>query len=263
MVVILLLGILGATVAVFIANPVRAYFESISRAALSDSADLVARRMAREVQAAVPNSVRVTSSGGVQFLEFVPVAAAGRYRSAASNNFGAQGNFLDFSNAANSSFDILGPPITVPAGARLTIMNLGFGTTNLYSGGNVRSLTASGSNQTTISYTPAGAWPASSPSKRFYLYTTAVTWACAPNAAGTGTLTRYSGYAVQATQPSSTSSAPLSTATSGLVLNNVSACSFTPGSAQVAVNALQVALQLTNSGDTVTLYSQINAPNGP
>jgi MSHA biogenesis protein MshO len=263
MVVIVLIGILGAIVAVFIANPVRAYFESIDRAALTDAAELAARRIVREVQGAVPNSVRVTSSGTTQFLEFVPVAGAGRYRAYSSNSFAAQNDPLDFSNSADNSFDILGPPLTIPTGAKLVIMNLGFGSMNLYSGANVRAVTSIGPGIQNLTYSAAGAWPAASPSRRFYLFTTAVSYVCAPNASGTGTLTRFSSYALQATQPSSAGAAPLSTATSALVLNNVSACSFTPGSSQADVNAMQVNLQLTRAGETVTLYSQVNAPNAP
>lgn len=263
-VVITLLGIIGATVAVFIANPVQAYFASINRAALTDAADLAVRRMARELQAAVPNSARVTTSGTTQFLEFVPVVDTGRYRAAASNGDEPTGIFpLDFSNVANNYFQVLGPPVTAPAGSKLVIMNLGFGNLNLYGGGNVRSLAVTGANLQAITYTPAGAWPAASPTDRFYLFTTAVTYACTPGAGGTGTLTRYYGYAPAAVQPSSTAAAPLSTASQSLLLNNVSSCAFTVGSAQVDLNALQINLQLTKGGETVTLYSQVITPNGP
>ncbi len=80
---------------------------------------------------------------------------------------------------------------------------------------------------------------------------------------GSGTLTRYSGYAIQATQPNSTSAAPLASAISSLVLDDVTACSFTPGPVSVDLNAVQMALQLTRSGETVSLYSQVHTPNNP
>jgi len=263
-VVMLLIGMLGATVGIFIRNPVNSYFSTINRAALTDAADLVVRRMARELQAAVPNSVRVTSSGTTQFLEFVPVVDTGRYRVAASNGNDPTGIYpLNFSNPGNNYFQILGPTVNAPAGSQLVIMNLGFGNMNLYTGGNVRALSVTGNNLQTISYTPAGLWPAASPANRFYLFTTAVTYVCSPNASGTGTLTRYYGYTPTATQPNSVSSAPLSTASSALVINDVSTCSFTPGTAQTDLNSMQIDLQLSNNGESVTLYSQVITPNGP
>ena len=76
-------------------------------------------------------------------------------------------------------------------------------------------------------------------------------------------MTRYSGYAIQSTQPSSTSATPLSTATSSLELDDVTSCTFTPGPVSVDLNAVQIDLQLTRSSETVSLYSQVHAPNNP
>ena len=263
-VVMLLIGMLGAIIGIFIRNPVSGYFSTINRAALTDAADLVVRRMARELQAAVPNSVRVTSSGTTEFLEFVPVVDTGRYRVAKSNGNDPTGIYpLDFSNPSNNYFQILGPTVNAPAGSQLVIMNLGFGNVNLYSGGNVRALSVTGNNLQTITYTPAGAWPAASPANRFYLFTTAVSYVCSPNANGAGTLTRYYGYTPTATQPNSVTSAPLSSASNSLVLKDVSSCTFTPGTAQTDLNSMQINLQLTNNSESVTLYSQVITPNGP
>ncbi len=268
-VVIMVIGILGATVGVFIANPVRSYFATIDRAALTDAADLVVRRMARELQGAVPNSARVAAgSNNSVFLEFVPINDFGRYRAAASNSDPTQNDPLDFSNPADNSFQVLGPAVTAIAGSKIVIMNQGarFGAANpmnLYTGGNVRTVTSIGSGLTSLQFAAAGAWPAASPTHRFYLFTTAVSYVCVPGANGTGTITRYYGYAPQAAQPTSTGAAPLSGASQSLVLNDVSSCGFTPGSAQVDLNALQINLQLTRSGESVTLYSQVNSPNGP
>lgn len=263
-VVILLLGIIGAIVGVFIANPVQSYFQSINRAALTDAADLVVRRMARDLQGAVPYSVRIATSGGSSFLEFVPVADYGRYRAAASNGNEPTGiDPLDFSNPADGSFQVLGPPVTAAAGSKIAIMNLGYDPLNLYTGSNVRTVTSIGTGLHSLTFTAGTAWPAASPTHRFYLFTTAVTYVCTPNAAGTGTLTRYYGYTPQAGQPASTAAAPLSGASQSLVLDDVSACGFTLGSAQVDLNALQISLQLSRNGESVTLYSQVITPNGP
>jgi len=263
-VVIVILGILSASVSVFIANPVRAYFQTIDRAALTDAGTLVVRRVTRELQAAVPNSARITTSGATTLLEYVPIVDAGRYRAAASNGNDPTGiNPLNVNDATDSSFQVLGPPINAPAGSQVVVLNLGYGNSNLYSGSNIRSVTSVGSALQTITFTPTTVWPGDSPGYRFYIVYGAVTYACTPSASGSGTLTRYSGYAIQATQPNSTSAAPLASAASSLVLDDVTACSFTPGPVSVDLNAVQMALQLTRSGETVSLYSQVHTPNNP
>ncbi|HEX4584373.1 MAG TPA: type II secretion system protein [Burkholderiaceae bacterium] len=261
--VIAIMGILSASVAVFIANPVRAYFETIDRAALTGAGNSVIRRVMREVQAAVPNSARITVSGGTTFLEYVPIVDAGRYRHMASNNDPTQNAPLIVTDPAVSQFQVLGPTVNVPSGSELVVLNLGYGNANLYSGTNIRAVTSIGPALQTITFTPTTVWPGDSPGYRFYIVNGAVTYACTPSASGTGTLTRYSAYAIQATQPNSTTGAPLSSASSSLVLDDVTSCTFTPGAVSVDLNAVQIALQLTRNGETVSLYSQVHAPNNP
>ena len=264
-VVIMIIGILSASVGTFIASPVRSYFETIDRATLTDAGNGVIRRITRELQSAVPNSARITSSGGSTFLEYVPIVDSGRYRYAVSNGNDPTGTDpLVVTDATDSSFQVLGPTVNIPAGSQLVVLNLGMGNSNLYSGTNLRTVTSIGAALQTITFTPTTVWPGDSPGYRFSIVNGAVTYACAPNAGGTGTLTRYSGYAIQASQPSSVSAAPLSTATSSLALADVTSCSFTAGPASVDLNAVQISLQLTDSnGETVTLYSQAHTPNSP
>src|SRR5688572_11114493 len=73
--VIMLTGIVSAIVVVFVKAPVTGYFDQVRRAELTDAADLAMRRIAREVQRALPNSLRVDASGTV--IEFLPVTAGG------------------------------------------------------------------------------------------------------------------------------------------------------------------------------------------
>jgi MSHA biogenesis protein MshO len=264
-VVIMILGILSASVGVFIANPVRAYFATIDRATLTDAGNGVIRRISRELQSAVPNSARITTSGGTTFLEYVPIVDSGRYRMAASGGNDPTGTDpLVVTDATDASFQVLGPTVNVPAGSKLVVLNLGMGNSNLYSGTNLRTITSIGPALQTITFTPTTAWPGDSPGYRFSIVNGAVTYACTPDAGGTGTLTRYSGYAIQASQPSSVSAAPLSTATSSLALADVTVCSFTPGPASVDLNAVQITVQLADrNGETVSLYSQPHTPNSP
>ena len=57
--VITITGIIAAVVAIFIRQPVDAYLDTARRAALTDIADTTARRIGRDLQGALPNSVRV------------------------------------------------------------------------------------------------------------------------------------------------------------------------------------------------------------
>lgn len=262
--VISILAILSASVGVFIANPVSAYFNTIDRAALTDAGNSTIRRIQRDLQAAVPNSARITASGGTTFLEFVPAVDGGRYRHAASNGNDPTGIYpLIVTDPTITQFQVLGPGVNVPAGSQLVVLNLGYGGANLYSGSNIRTVTSIGTNVQTIAFVPTTAWPGDSPGYRFYIVNGAVTYACTANAAGTGTLMRYWGYPIQAAQPNSTGGGPLASASSSLVLDDVSGCTFTPGPVSVDLNAVQTELQLTRSGETVSLYSQVHAPNNP
>lgn len=264
-VVIVVLGILGASIAVFINNPVRGFFSTIRRAQLTDAADTALRRMVRDLQGATPNSIRITTSGSVLFLEFTPIADAGRYRAATSSGNEPSGtDALDITDPADTTFQVLGPPVTVPASAKLVIFNLGYATSDLYAGGNRRTVTTAAGSASTVAFTSTGsAWPADSPDHHFYLVTTPVTYVCTPGAGGTGRLERYSGYALQATQPASTSTAPLSGATKALMLDNVSACSFETSAVLANANAAALTLQLADSNETVTLYEQVYLENTP
>ena len=79
--VIAIMGVIGAVVAVFMRSPIDAYFDSARRAALTDVADTAVRRMARDVRKALPNSLRLPSSGSPgSCIEFIPTKTGGRYR---------------------------------------------------------------------------------------------------------------------------------------------------------------------------------------
>jgi len=263
-IVVLVMAILGASVAMFIANPVRAYFDTIARAALGDAADTAIRRIARDLQAAVPNSVRVTATGGTVFLEFVPIVDSGRWRRAASSGAEPTGTDpLDLTNPADASFQVLGPTVSAPAGAQLILLNLGSSDLELYAGGNRRTVASIAGDPQVVSFVPAGPFAADTPDPRFFLATSAVTYACTPRADGTGTLDRYAGYPIQAVQPAQASAAPLAAATHSLVADNVAACSFEPGTAMANLDALQITLALASRGERVTLYAQVHTSNAP
>ena len=79
LVVLVITGILAATVVVFFKPAISSYFDAKRRASLTDMADTALRRMGRDVRSAVPNSVRIPNN---QCFEIVPTSGGGRYRTA-------------------------------------------------------------------------------------------------------------------------------------------------------------------------------------
>jgi MSHA biogenesis protein MshO len=262
--VIALTGVVAAMVAVFITRPVNAYVDQARRGELSDTADAALRRIARELALALPNSARVDLTG--RLLEFIPVSAGGRYRAAPKAD--GSGDFLDFDSVADGSFEVLGPAVDVAAGEALVVYNLGLPGADAYSGESRRALASTGSALTTLSYAVgASQFPFPSPGNRFQVVGSPVTYACAPGAAGTGTLRRLSGYAIQSAQPTNTAAAPLA-ALSGsgnsVVADKVTACAFALSSgASTGTRLVTLRLTLESGGEQLTLLHQVHVDNSP
>lgn len=252
-VVMMVVGILAGIVAMFIQHPLEGYLAAARRAALVDAADTALLRIARDVRLALPNSLRVSQSGGVTYLEYLPLQDGGRYRAAPTG--AGTGDILDFTSATDTSFDVLGPPVAASAGQYLVLYNLGLdASSNAWLGGN-RRLVASSGTVANLAFTATGApLPLASPGNRFYLAGPPVTYACDP----TGhELRRISGYALQAAQPTS-----FSGAASRLLANHVSSCAFVydPGASQ-RLGQLTLRIQLNQDGETVTLYREVTVNN--
>ncbi|MBI5784241.1 MAG: prepilin-type N-terminal cleavage/methylation domain-containing protein [Rhodocyclales bacterium] len=103
-VVIMITGIMAASIAVFFVPAINAYFDTRRRAEMTDTADTALRRMARDVRRAVPNSIRIV---GDQCFELVPTKAGGLYRRAA-DIVNAGVDPLDITQP-DISFDVLSP----------------------------------------------------------------------------------------------------------------------------------------------------------
>lgn len=258
-IVIVITGVVVGMVAVFGKAQVDAYLDVGNRAELSDAADTALRRIARDLQSALPNSVRVTTSGTNTYLEFIPVKDAGRYRAdyASSTGKDAAGNDpLDFGSTTDNTFDVLGPTVSVTAGDQLAIYNLGISGANAYAKDNLRALSTTGA-LSRLAYTATTQFPFPSPYGRFQVVGQPVTYQCAPSAAG-GSILRYAGYGYNSAQPTS----GLGTATT--LVSDVAACSFnyTPG--VLARNGL-IALSLTLSArnESITLMHLVEVLNTP
>lgn len=221
-VVIVLTGIIGGMVAVFLNAPIQQYMDVARRADMTDIADTALRRIGRDLRLALPNSVRVTGActgATTCFMEFLPTSDGGRYR-AEPDNLGA-GDPLDFT-LADTSFDVMGQMPAVKVGEQVVIYNLGTPGADAYAGNtaathNRRAVNAVGANSLTIN--SANPLPFSSCQTdpvtglrsgcRFHIISTPVSYVCDAPGPGTGTLWRYWGYAIQDVQTKTDSIAKL------------------------------------------------------
>ena len=280
--VIVILGVIGGTVAVFMRGPIDAYFASARRAALTDVADTTVRRIARDMRKALPNSVRMATAGNA-CIEFIPTKTGGRYRADSS----AAG--LDFTTA-DSSFNMLSQNSLLPldqriaAGDLISVYNLGITLANAYNRDNLAAVSAvlpesaAPNVETTITLAAATQFPLTSGTQRFHVIPNSeniVGYACTnvgTSAAGqgTGTLSRYTVSLAAAYGQPATCPTTLPVASSGrfvavaALANNVSICSFDYGGGDLQRNALlRIALQMTDQNESVSLYHEVHVNNTP
>lgn len=249
---IVITGIVVSMVAIFGRGQVEAYLDAGNRAELSDAADTTLRRIARDLQAALPNSVRLSGN----YLEFVPIRDAGRYR--AELDAAAGGDILNFSSNADSTFDVLGPSVTIAAGDQLVVFNLGQPGSDVYEGTSRRAVMP-GAALSNITFAPAGAqFPLASPQHRFQIVGAPVIYECS---VATGQLIRRSGFAYGHAWP------PVPAALGGIaavMADNVAACPFNYVPAILQRNGLVVLrLTLTRNGESVDLLHQVDVLNTP
>ena len=176
--VIVIIGVIGGMVAVFMKAPIDAYLDSGRRAALTDVADTVVRRIARDLQGSLPNSIRTSNTGGAtpnNCVQFIPTRTGGRYRATGAGR-------LDFT-AGSSAFNMLGinaGPIPadqwIVPGDVIVVYNLGFAPANAYTGGNTAIVGGAAPSpdpaaliETTIPLTSTVTFPLESASKRFHV----------------------------------------------------------------------------------------------
>jgi MSHA biogenesis protein MshO len=264
-------SVVVAFMALFIVMPMNAYTAQTQQAALVDAADSALRFMARDLRSALPNSVRITTSGTVTTLELLATADGARYQDGGPVSNPAL--VLDFTTA-DTAFATTVPftQLTLPWSSSsyyLSIYNVGVPGANAYQMANV--ITPAGTaitisagaaaNQDLVTLNPGFQFAFGSPGKRVYLVSGPVTYLCDTAAA---TLTRYSGYTIASTQPASASALSAAGATAALVAGNVGSCQFTLTSGTAQRNALAtLSLQLTQNGQIVQLLNEVQVVNAP
>lgn len=256
-IVIVIAGILLGLVGMFGRRQIDNYVDVSNRAELADTADTALRRIARDLQSALPNSVR---ESGATFLEFVPIRDAGRYRAELDASGG--GNWLNFGSISDNSFDVLGPPVTIAAGDQLVIFNLGQPGSDVYAGTSRRAITTVAGTVSSLQFTlgasPNEQFPLASPQSRFQIVNGPVIYECRVAA---GQLIRHSGFAFSHAWPPDTSTLGGQVS---ILAENVSACSFSYTPAVLQRNGLvALRLTLTRNNESVQLFHQVDVLNTP
>lgn len=275
-VVMVIMGILAGIASVFIVGPVESYLDTVRRNTLTGTADLALQRIGRDLQRALPHSVRVTSSGGKTYLEYLVLRTGGSYRTdttgalandAACTAASARLDFTLADTCLRSKGEI---PLRseILSGDFLVIANAGTTGLNAYengaiTGGNKARITATadpGTGEDSLAFESI-TLQTPSPGERFHVVSGPVTYVCDPTG---GTLRRYWGYAIQAAQPNDTAAAPLSAASQALIASAVSQCAFVlPATAGTHANLVGLSLTLTQNGESATYYQQAHVTNRP
>jgi MSHA biogenesis protein MshO len=264
-------SVVVAFMALFIVTPMNAYTAQTRRASLVDASDSALRFMSRDIRSALPNSLRVASSGTVTALELLATADGARYQDNGPVSNPALA--LDFT-AADGAFSTTVPftQLTLPWASNayyLSIYNIGVPGANAYQMANV--ITPAGttitvtagasSNQNLVTLSPPFQFAYGSPEKRVFLVSGPVSYLCDTSA---GTLTRYSGYSISSTEPTSSAALASAGATSAVVASNVAACTFTYSAGTAQRNALAtLSLQISQSGESVQLLNEVQVVNAP
>lgn len=254
--VIIIMGVIGAMVSVFMRAPITAYFDSARRAALSDVADTAVRRMARDIRTALPNSLRTPNS---QCVEFIPTKTGGRYR--AEEITPGDDSSLNFS-AADARFNLLGSNLALPADQRIAagdviaVYNLGIAGADAYNQDNTAAVAGTPSEsgspvETTIAIV-SKLFPLASGSHRFHVIPkdeNVVAYVCSG-----GNLRRTVRTFTGAACPSS----------GAILASDVGSCNFVYNGSDLQRNALvQLNLTFTDSGESVNLYHEVHVSNTP
>lgn len=258
-VVIVITGILAASLTTFLKPVIDGYFDSRRRAELTDMADTALRRIAQDIRRAVPNSVVRHSA---TCLQFVPTTTGGRYRLAA-DTINADSLPLD-STAATSGFDVLTPMRSVPqADDWVVIDNQNGG--DVYSGANRAQISSVATAATTdpeyalyrhrITLNSNKQFPIGYDGGRFVVVANgeqSVFYHCLDNK-------------LYRTAGSFSDGSSVCTATgSSLVATDIASCAFTYSTGATAQSAfVWLQLELSRSGESISLAHGTHIDNIP
>lgn len=258
--VMLITGIISMMVVNMITTPMEAFSDMKRRAELVDIAEITLHKMAREIRRALPNSIKIATSGTVTSIGFLRTVDGGRYASSGSNIFEANKSMSSFNLAKHlsniSNADVIANP------HYLVVYNLGQGGADAYQGNNISTITG-------LPLTPDVevtfnnfTFPFASPSDRFMIVDQSLVFMC-------DTLTKqmkiYSDYNFRVDLGGIAT--PVDMTQGNLLANNIASCDFkyNPGSAtRAGLVTLQISINDSlHTNETVTLLHQIFVENQP
>ena len=272
-VVIVLIGVMGGTMVVYLRPAMNAYFTAGRRAELTNQADTTLRMMVSEIRSAVPNSLRQITP---QCIELVPTSDGGRYRTAPDITMATGATAYIDNSEPVTQFDVLTAFTKKPAANDYVVIG-NQNTSDIYSGSNVAQLaTAPSSGPNTspgvsrITLKAAKQFPVGYDGGRFVIVPyaqQAVTYYCSASsvdsgaATGTGILYRFSGYGFKTPAECQTP-----TATTPVLATKVASCTFTynpDGGATQQSGYMQMQLTLRDEDEVVTLSYGAHVDNVP
>lgn len=260
--VIVIMGVIGGIVAVFMKSPIDAYFATARRAALTDVADTAVRRIARDIRKALPNSIG--TSVDKKCIEFIPTKTGGRYR---AEEIGAGvGTSLTF-GTSNTTFNVFSSNVApLPADQRIAVndviavSNFGFGVADAYAGSNTAVVSGVVDGTETVITIPSTTFDVAlaSPNYRFQVIPAnekVVAFVCSGS------------NMYRVTRTTLAHVCPVTVASTDPILaRNVdfAECSFDYNGSDLQRNALvSMRIQMTDSGETVSLQHEVHVNNTP
>ncbi len=269
-IVILLIGIVSITLGNLYTQSILSFLNLNNSVNLVDDADLIQRQFFQDIRNALPNSVRITTSGTKTFLEFIPIKTSGKYKSIANSTSGLNpcssndlneidNDILSF-NKSDTCFKSVGHLIDnnlVTNQDFLVVYNVGNGESNAdaYSTGNRTNITSVNdlTAETKINFGSI-LFPYDSMGNIFYIVTQPVTYECDT---ASKTLRKYTNYGFNPTQSTSY--------TSGyLISNHISSCNWTYNNLINLQKGLVVfKLGMTMDSASIMLVNSVNIGNTP
>lgn len=255
-IVISITSILAITLFIFIKGPISAYDQSQQRAIIVDEAHTIMKKIKRDIQNSVPNSVRIQDTGNQIYIELVSINAAGQYRTQLTSS--GTGNILDFTTST-TQFDMLNGSYTFSGGEKIVINNLGIPNYDIYAGDTFSLFNGTLGVPTSLIKINSKKFPLESNGNKFYIANDVVTYVCDRV---TKQIVRYNGYSIQASQPIDVNSSPLSRANKAILGLNISNCSFVYAQGSNSRNLIvSIFIQLLKNQQKISLYGETYVPN--
>lgn len=299
---IVIVGVIGSTIAIFAKGPVDAYYQTQKRAEMAQSVSIAVSKIKRELRLSLPNSVRTNGNT----IEFIPAYAAARYRTgsggletsiAACFNEDPNTNDADAAGILSigfrdNCFETMGIPDSVqklcPSGTcsfngnlHAVVFNMGAGypfadayengfastsptVGNKASVASLKNESSGTAKSVFVTFSQNNNFKYDSPANRVFFVGTPIAYQCEPASDGTLSLYRYSGYtpASAGTQPSTLS---IGSGTRGLVLKSLASCSinYSPGALTGKYGIVSFALEKTSSEGKLDVLMETVVSNVP